>query len=156
MSRAGRDISFLIHNCYISGGCKKVWFLEWMRLIVFVEYIQNLQLCFTAFLNNSNDPYWLNLIITNKWNVNMESSFQLCLIWLSLLMRLWFSYKFQRAKNVGIMLWKAFWLFHSNIFCVHKVEHLCHGAGEPIKELVTAIPLHVMSSHYNTDHLKQI
>ena len=63
----------------------------------------------------------------------MASYFQLCLIWLSLA-RLYPARNFSGTKKFRNMLW----LFHSNIFCVHKVDHLCHGAGEPIKELVTA------------------
>ena len=108
------------------------------------------------FYSISKQSEWSKLIGPDYYE-QMECQYgiklQLCLIWLSLVMRLWFSQEFQRAK---IMLWKAFWLFHSNIFCAHKEDHLCLGVGEPIKELVTAIPLHVMSSHYNTNHLKQI
>ena len=63
----------------------------------------------------------------------MASYLQLCLIWLSLA-RLYPARNFSESKKFRNMLW----LFHSNIFCVHKVDHLCHGAGEPIKELVTA------------------
>ena len=71
-------------------------------------------------------------------------------VWISFLAR-----NFSKRKNVVNMLLKPFWLFHSNVFSAHKVDHLCRGAGEAIKELLTAIPLHVMSSHYSCDRRKQ-